>query len=215
MLKIFKKVTSKNRLGSKYQYCKKIIVENINWSQCFTRKYNLLFCEGSRNVWKILALNGKTFTSSSKAKACLDVLCRLYCCQCECCIASRSLWKKLSGMEMEKWRLVVLPPSVGDLINHLLCTATCGSKYTEARFSSFFHCCEMKCSSNIHRLTVFSTSIDCFQFYLIHLKYTDFCRFNIAGRAEPFKNSILWITAADCHTYHRNRKVETFLIFST
>ena len=27
--------------------------------------------------------------------------------------------KKLSGMEMEKWRLVVLPPSVGDLINHL------------------------------------------------------------------------------------------------
>ena len=65
--------------------------------------------------------------------------------------------KKLSGMEMEKWRLVVLPPSVGDLINHLLCTATCGSKYTEARFSSFFHCCEMKCSSNIHRLTVFST----------------------------------------------------------
>ena len=46
--------------------------------------------------------------------------------------------KKLSGMEMEKWRLVVLPPSVGDLVNHLLCTATCGSKYTEARFSSFF-----------------------------------------------------------------------------
>ena len=40
-------------------------------------------------------------------------------------------------MEMEKWRLVVLPPSVGDLVNHLLCTATCGSKYTEARFQLF------------------------------------------------------------------------------
>ena len=129
---------------------------NINWSQCFTRKYNLLFCEGSRNVWKILALNGKTFTSSSKAKACLDVLCRLYCCQCECCIASRSLWKK--NCRGWKWKSgdwwCCLPLSETSLITCCVLRLVAVS-ILRLGLAAFFHCWEMKCSSNIHRLTDF------------------------------------------------------------